>query len=83
MKVKKGKPMTTAYEFLKIENDFLQKRIEYLESIVQKQNKIRREISSYLIEHRYNLNVFDALDIIYPKVDENMQPAEPEKGTEE
>ena len=75
--------MTTAYEFLKIENDFLQKRIEYLESIVQKQNKIRREISSYLIEHRYNLNVFDALDIIYPKVDENMQPAEPEKGTEE
>lgn len=75
--------MTTAYEFLKIENDFLQKRIDYLESIVQKQNKIRREISSYLIENRYNLNVFDALDIIYPKVDENMQPAEPEKGTEE
>lgn len=75
--------MTTAYEYLKIENEFLQKRIDYLESIVQKQNKIRGEISSYLIKNRESLNVFDALDIIYPKVDDNTQPAEPEKGTEE
>ena len=64
--------------------EFLERRIAYLETIIDKQNRIRRDISSYLIEHRYeNINVFDALDIIYPKVDDNTQPAEPGKGTEE
>lgn len=75
---------TPLEEMLRFEIAFLERRIEYLEGIVDKQNKIRREISSYIIEHRYEkINVFDALDIIYPKVDDNTQPAAPEKGTEE
>lgn len=53
----------------------LHREIEYWKSIVDRQNKIRREISSYLIKEREHINVMTALEIIYP--------AEPGKGKEE
>ena len=72
----------TYQDFTDYEIDRLERRIDYLQAIVDRQNRIRREISSYLIRNRENINVTDALDIIYPR-DVYTVPERPEKGKEE
>ena len=72
----------TYQEFTQYEIEMLERRIDYLETIVNRQNKIRREIFSYLINNRDNINVSDALDIIYPR-DVYTVPGRPEKGKKE
>ena len=70
----------TANDWYEFEIDSLERRIEYLQNTVDRLNRIRREISSYLIRERDHVNVLTALDIIYPGT-KNITPAEPGKGT--
>lgn len=62
----------TNEEWYEYEIGQLNREIEYWKGIVDRQNKIRRELSSYLIREREHINVITALNIIYP--------AEPGKG---